>query len=69
MWYDDFFTDKKANDAKQKLIKEYLKSVKKLKYKDSSAPAEITEDLLNRFKEVRGGGLVFPYVGTGKGYG
>ena len=69
MWYDDFFTDKTANDAKQKLIKEYLKSVKKLKYKDSSAPSEITEDLLNRFKEVRGGGLVFPYVGTGKGYG
>lgn len=69
MWYDEFFTDKKANDAKQTLIKEYLKSVKNLKWKDSSAPAEITEDLLNRFKEVRGGGLVFPYVGTGKGYG
>ena len=24
MWYNDFFTDKNANDAKQKLIKEYL---------------------------------------------
>ena len=33
MWYNDFFTDKNANDAKQKLIKEYLKSVKKLKPK------------------------------------
>ena len=69
MWYDEFFTDKKANDAKQTLIKEYLKSVKKLKLKPPSAPKEITEDLLTRFKEVRGGGLVFPYVGTGKGYG
>ena len=69
MWYNDFFTDKNANDAKQKLIKEYLKSVKKLKPKPPSTPKEVTEDLLNRFKEVRGGGLVFPYVGTGKGYG
>lgn len=69
MWYDEFFTDKKANEAKQTLIKEYLKSVKKLKHKPPTAPKEITEDLLNRFKEVRGGGLVFPYVGTGKGYG
>ena len=69
MWYNEFFTDKKTNDAKQTLIKKYLKSVKQLKWKDSTAPAEITEDLLNRFKEVRGGGLVFPYVGTGKGYG
>ena len=62
MWYNDFFTDKNANDAKQKLIKEYLKSVKKLKPKPPSTTNEVTEDLLNRFKEVRGGGLVFPYV-------
>ena len=69
MWYNDFFTDKNANDAKQKLIKEYLKSVKKLKPKPPTAPKELTDELLERFKNVRGGGLVFPYVGTGKGYG
>ena len=32
MWYNDFFTDKTTNDAKQILLKEYIKSVKKLKH-------------------------------------
>ena len=31
MWYNDFFTDKTTNDAKQILLKEYIKSVKKTK--------------------------------------
>ena len=69
MWYNDFFTDKTTNDAKQILLKEYIKSVKKLKHTPPTAPKELTDELLERFKNVRGGGLVFPYVGTGKGYG
>ena len=69
MWYNDFFTDKTTNDAKQILLKEYIKSVKKLKHTSPTAPKELTDELLERFKNVRGGGLVFPYVGTGKGYG
>ena len=61
-------TDKTTNDAKQILLKEYIKSVKKLNT-HQTAPKEITEELLERFKNVRGGGLLFPYIGTGKGYG
>ena len=42
----------------KQLLKEYIKSVK-TKHKPPTAPKEITEELLERFKNVRGGGLVF----------
>ena len=75
MWCKGFFNNKETREATDKLMKSYMGTAHSLRARGvtSSSPGghlgEQTDKMLERFKEVRGAGLVFPYIGSGKGYG
>jgi 4-aminobutyrate aminotransferase-like enzyme len=75
MWSKNFFKNNDTRDGMKQLMESYMATARSLRARGvtSASPgghlSQETEKLLERFKEVRGAGLVFPYIGSGKGYG
>jgi len=75
MWCKNFFKNNDARDGKKLMMKSYMETAHSLRARGVTSGsygghlAQETDKMLERFKEVRGAGLVFPYIGSGKGYG
>ena len=72
MWCKAFFNNNNTRDGMKKLMESYMGAAHSLRARGvtSGSPgghlSQETDKMLERFKEVRGAGLVFPYIGSGK---